>query len=147
MRKDGTEFPVEIRLSPLATDTHTPVSSVIRDITERKLSEAQRAHLAVIKGYEDAMNRGTLGVIIASWKPAAEKLYGYSEKEIVRRRISLLVSQESPGEILNIMERFVRARLSSATKRPVYARTANASWSRSRFLQSGTVEGRLLAHP
>jgi len=63
------------------------VSSVIRDTTERKLSEAQRAHLAIIKGSDDAMIRGTLGGTIASWKPAAEKLYGYSEKEIVRRRI------------------------------------------------------------
>jgi PAS domain S-box-containing protein len=45
VRKDGTELPVEISLSPLETEEGTLVASAIRDITDRRLAEQERAKL------------------------------------------------------------------------------------------------------
>ncbi len=39
-RKDGTELPIEVSLSPLRTERGTTVSAAIRDISERKRMEA-----------------------------------------------------------------------------------------------------------
>jgi PAS domain S-box-containing protein len=46
-RLDGSEFPVEVSLSPMATDEGMLVSGTIRDITERKRVEEQILRLNV----------------------------------------------------------------------------------------------------
>jgi PAS domain S-box-containing protein len=44
--RDGTEFPVEIRLSPLSTDEEVLVTAIIRDVSDRKAAEARQRLLA-----------------------------------------------------------------------------------------------------
>jgi diguanylate cyclase (GGDEF)-like protein/PAS domain S-box-containing protein len=55
--QDGSEFPVEISLSPLQTEQGLLISSAIRDVTDRKETESQLRHLADHDGLTGLLNR------------------------------------------------------------------------------------------
>ena len=50
-RKDGSTFPVEIRIGPIEIDGHQHLLSLVRDVTERKQLQDHIQHLA----YHDAL--------------------------------------------------------------------------------------------
>jgi PAS domain S-box-containing protein len=91
LHKIGTEFPVEISLSPLRTEEGTVVMSAIRDITGRK--KAEQKFRALLESAPDAIvivNPAGQIVIVNS---QTEKLFGYSRSELLQQEIELLLPE------------------------------------------------------
>ncbi len=104
-RKDGSEFPIEVSLSPLETEQGLLVSSAIRDISDRKHAEQQRASLAaLVEASDDAIIGKTLAGVVTSWNEGAHRLFGYSSAEIIGKPITLLVPPEQRAEYETVLE-------------------------------------------
>jgi PAS domain S-box-containing protein len=91
LRQDGTEFPVEISLSPIQTADGLVVSTAIRDITRRK--QADRKFRALLESAPDAFvltdERGRIELVNSQ----TEQLFGYRREELLGQPIELLVPQ------------------------------------------------------
>jgi len=127
-RRNGSEFPVEISLSPVSTEHGTLVLSAIRDISERKkideelrraneelyqrtveqLGESRSRLALIIDSSEDAIIAQGLDGIITSWNKGAERVYGYTPEEAVGEHISLLAPSDRPDEIPETLRKIAR---------------------------------------
>ena len=105
-RKDGSEFPVEISLSPLQTESRRLVATAIRDITARKQPEEDASHYAsVVESSHDAIVGKDLDGAITSWNGGAERLYGYTAVEVRGKSISILVPAGHDDELPDLLLR------------------------------------------
>ena len=59
--------------------------------------------LAIIESSSDAIMSKTLDGIVTSWNPAAEKMFGYTEQEMLGRPIALLIPTERSDEEVQIL--------------------------------------------
>src|SRR2546428_3897889 len=103
VRKDGTEFPVEIGLNPIETERGTFVLSAIVDITDRKRAEAA---LQDSEARKSAIVQSALDCIVSidhegrilEFNPAAERVFGYPSAEVVGKALAEVIIPPSLRE-------------------------------------------------
>jgi len=97
-RKDGSEFPVDISLSPLETDQGRLVVAAIRDTTDRKeAAEVQRKSeekfRALVESSPDGMVMVDATGVIQLVNAKTESLFGYGRDELIGRPVERLLPE------------------------------------------------------
>ncbi len=99
LRKDGTEFPVELSVIVNRLDDTVLFNAFLRDITQRGEDAAYRARMAALvdSSYDAIIGKDVEGRII-SWNAGAERVYGYREDEAVGNTIAIILPPDLQRE-------------------------------------------------
>jgi PAS domain S-box-containing protein len=111
-RKDGSEFPIEIMLSPLESAEGILVTAAIRDIAVRKDAEKHLAQMegryrGLLEAAPDAMVVVNQGGEIVLLNLQAEKQFGYRRDELLGQQVKNIIPE-------GFAERLLSDRLRSA---------------------------------
>jgi len=96
IRKDGTQIPVEIGLSPIRTPEGLLVLSAITDITERKLAD-EKSRMVVEASPSGMIMTDANGTIVLI-NSQTERLLGYRREELIGKPIEMLVPRRTQDE-------------------------------------------------
>jgi PAS domain S-box-containing protein len=109
LRRDGTEFPVELSILPLKVGASYRFTAFVGDITERKRAQETNAQLAaIVWSSEDAIIGKTMDGIVVSWNQGAERIFGYTAEEILGQPTTMLIPPDRLDEEPKIIARLRR---------------------------------------
>lgn len=108
LRKDGTLVYISLSVSPIknTSGTVTGILKIARDVTLRqKAEETQRRLASIINFSDDAIVSKNLEGIITSWNAGAEKIFGYSQDEVIGKPITIIIPREKLHEEPEILRK------------------------------------------
>jgi PAS domain S-box-containing protein len=106
-RKDGSEFPIEISLSPLEVGDKRMVSSAIRDVSLRR--RAEQKFRALLEAAPDAMIIAGPDGRIVLVNAQAEALFGYTRSELIGELVERLIPTHLQGGHVGYRTGYVQA--------------------------------------
>jgi PAS domain S-box-containing protein len=107
--RDGRKKAVEFVSNVYQAGDKKVIQCNVRDITERKQTEAALLRLAaIVESSDDAIIGKNLNSIITSWNRGAEKIFGYTASEIIGTSIMRLIPVDRHDEENLILEKIKR---------------------------------------
>ena len=113
LRKDGTEFPVDIMLKPIETAAGAVVLGFVRDVTEQRVAlEALRRNDQQLRLIVESVRDYAIYLLdcdgcVVTWNPGGERIKGYAPEEILGKHFSCFFIPEDidrgrPAELLRL---------------------------------------------
>lgn len=99
LKADGSELFVEVMLTPVVLKGKQFLYTIWRDISGRKqaeqaLRESEEHFRAVSQSANEAIITSNSSGLILSWNNGAEKIFGYSEQEILGKELTSIIPED-----------------------------------------------------
>lgn len=106
MRRDESEFPIEISRSTWNQNGDRFVTGILRDVSDRARAEETRSRLAaIVESSHDAIIGKQIDGTVTSWNNGAEQLYGYKAEEVVGKSLKLIFPEGREHELDELLAR------------------------------------------
>jgi two-component system sensor kinase FixL len=113
LRRDGTTFPVHLAVGEMAGEGERRFTGILRDLSERvhleeRLRSSEARWRAVIESAVDGIVVIDAAGRIEAFNPAAERLFGYREADVLGRNVNILMPSPYHEEHDRYLTRYLR---------------------------------------
>jgi two-component system sensor kinase FixL len=113
LKRDGSLFPLHLSVAEMTVEGQRKFTGILHDLSarvelENRLRSSEERWRAIVESAVDAIIVIDGHGRIEAFNPAAERLFGYSEREVLRKNVSLLMPSPYRDEHDSYLERYQR---------------------------------------